>query len=180
MTTEHVQPALRAGLIAIPKDAEELAATLHDLYAMGLKPDAISVIGKQEDTPHARAEAAKGLAARIESGPMHELVGTTLGAALGLLGGAAALTLPGVGPAILAGGAAAVVLEGLSATALGASLGAAVAAVLDIDAAARHEELFLRELEAGRWILLVTGTPDALRRAEIAISTHATVHTDRI
>src|SRR4051812_45741882 len=108
MNTQHAQPALRSGLIAIPTTQDELAATVHDLHVLGLPSDAITVIGRQADTPTKRSEAAKQLASLIEAGTEREILGASLGAALGLLGGLAILAVPGVGPLVIAGGGAAV------------------------------------------------------------------------
>jgi len=180
MKTSHAQPPLREGLIAIPRNAEQLAAAVHDLHALGLAPGAITVVGQQEDTPHARGEAARRLASLVEAGTEHEVLGATLGAALGLLGGLAVLALPGLGPVVVAGGTGALALEALSATALGAGLGTVVASLADLATAADHEALYRQQLEAGRWILVVTGTPAELRRAEIGLSVHDLIHTDRI
>ena len=84
--------------------------------------------------------------------------------------------LPAFG-VIVVGGLAPQTALGL---AFGAGLGTTVAAFVDLATAARHDELFQRELDAGRWILVVGGTEEQLRRAEIVVSTHDVLHVDRV
>jgi hypothetical protein len=150
-------PVVHEGLLAIPANLAALAGTVHDLYALGIRPASILAVGRQADTPLAEAEAA-----------------------LGLLGGLVTLGVPEAGPLILAGGAGAITLEAPGASAYGTSLGSLIAAFADLTDAAQHQALYASELALGRWLLIVTGTPLELRRAAIALDTHPMLHRQRV
>jgi hypothetical protein len=154
-------PTSRAGLIAIPKDHEDVAGIVRDLRAAGLPANAITVLGRH---PGDEDDVA-ALARSVEPGTVNAVLGAVVGGALGLLGGIAALSLPGVGPAIVAGGTLAVAAEGTAAAVLGAEIGTTVTRRADLATVAHHEALFHRELAAGRWIVVVAGEPSELDRA---------------
>jgi hypothetical protein len=185
-TTAHI------GLIAVPERSADLPHVIADIHAIGLPPGAITAIGptnpaaqqalKLEGDPPASlpADAATRVSLLLDPVHRHDVFGAALGTTIGLLGGFVALAVPGIGPFLLAGGAELLVAcEGLAGL-FGASLGLVLAAATDTEALARHEEMFKRELAEGRWILLVSGSPEELRRAGAILSRHPMRHVDHV
>ncbi|HEX3604833.1 MAG TPA: general stress protein [Candidatus Dormibacteraeota bacterium] len=169
-TTTSTRPAATlpsthsaAGVYASMKQVEEAIRRLTDA---GIPPESISIIGKdlQSETEIHGFVTAKDLAKEGAT------FGAWVGGLFGLLTGAAMFFLPG-GPLF--------VLGPLAYTAIGAAEGAvwtgAVGALLGHFLAKQHIPKLTAQLKAGKYLVVVHGTEDQVRRAQAILeSTGAT------
>ncbi len=98
------------------------------------------------------------------------VTGTVLGGLGGLLVGAGALAIPGIGPVIAAG----TIGTTLATTALGAGLGAAsgslVGALSGLGIAEERAQAYSDRVSRGDYLVIVDGTDDEIRLAESILS----------
>src|SRR5690606_35972455 len=105
---------------------EKADRAVRDLEQAGFQRDRVSVVARNEVVPqniYSEETDAKDVAGSSGTGA---LMGGTAGGIIGLLAGLGALTIPGLGPAMVAGSLAATL--GLAAG--GAGVGAAVGGIL--------------------------------------------------
>ena len=148
-----------ASVVAILPGPEELPALLAVLQELALPKGAITVFGRPD------AQLATGLAAALEPGHRLELLGAFLGTSLGLVGAVLLLSLPGLGPLVLAGGTGLVLAEEALLALFGLGLGGALGAQAEAEQLGEQAQQFKHALEAGRWIVLVQGSTDEVQRA---------------
>src|SRR2546421_2628167 len=153
----------RSTVVGVFELRSEADAAIYELQRAGFKDDQIGFIVRNEDT---------GAATSVEDGNTTE---TTQGAAVGavsggiiggVIGAAAALLIPGIGPAI-AGGILVTVLGG---AAIGAAAGGIVGALVGMGVPEEEAHYYAGEFHSGR--TLVTVRADGRQQEAINILHH--------
>lgn len=175
VTTRHRHTA-----VALYASQPELVTAVRELHRLGFDQDRISVLAKDHEAVATcvRAEAAtdgvnidapEALAYESEPKGRDEFMGMAIGGAVGVILGLSAVAIPGFGTFLLAAGPIAIALHGLTVGAAGLGLGALLGAILDEKVTEDHRELYERELQAGRWMLVVHGDEHEVERAARAL-----------
>src|SRR5580692_13154851 len=92
--------------------------------------------------------------------------GAWVGGIFGLLAGAAFVWVPGVGPLIVAGSLASALLGGLEGAAAGAALTGTLGWLASLGISKQHILKYEESIRAGKYLLIVHGTPDEVAKAE--------------
>lgn len=144
--------------IGVFRDAAQARRAIDDLRRAGFSDEEIGFLTRANET-----EA--GAASNVESSAATGAIGG--GVVGGILGAAAALLIPGFGPAI-AGGILATILSGIG---VGAAAGSVIGVLTGQGVSQEDARFYQQELEAGHTVVLVKsadGTAEAtnlLRRA---------------
>lgn len=148
------EPALRQSVVVGAFDrVESLRCCLDQLRADNIPADGLTLIAHEQRAPGAPVKA--GEPAETTRTLAHEaLLGGILETYLATWGGLALVTIPGIGPTVVAGGARAVVADRLSAALTGSSQGDPLRAGL------------LAALANGSWLLVAHGDDELLAAAE--------------
>jgi hypothetical protein len=153
-----------------------LVDAVRELHRLGFGNDQLSVLAKDAD---ALAECIRlegtneGIAVDVvgelaydaEPKGRPEFLGMALGGAVGVVLGMSSVVIPGFGTFLIAAGPVAIALHGLTVGAAGMGLGALLGAILDEKVTEDHRDYFAREIEAGRWMLVVHGNDHEIDRA---------------
>jgi hypothetical protein len=135
-----------------------LESALHTLHEAGFTEEQVGLVLREEQV-NPPAEAHKGEAA-VDTAVKGAAGGTALGGLIGLLAGAGALLVPGVGPVVAAG----VFSSVLGATAAGAGIGALyggiVGALTGWGVAEDEADSYARVLHEGGALLVVHAPND--------------------
>lgn len=128
---------------------QEAIAAIEELLQRGYRKDEISVIGKKRrDVDHVSTETG---AAVEESAATGAITGGALGGVTGLLAGAGALAIPGLGPIIAAGPIAATFLGALTGVGIGGLAGALIGMGISDDEAVYYEN----SVKEGKILVLI-------------------------
>jgi len=155
--------------IGVFKRREDLEGALRALKDDNFDMNRVSLIARHMDEVKGAEDLKKtdrGDTEAQEGAGIGATTGTVLGGLGGLLVGLGVLAIPGVGP-ILAAGAE---INALAATLAGAGIGAAtggiVGALVGLGIPEEDARAYNKRIEAGEYLLMVTGSPDEVRRAE--------------
>lgn len=117
------------------------------------------VKGAEEVTEHHGNEAKEGAAAGATAG-------TVLGGLGGFLVGVGLLAIPGVGPILAAGAEISAIASTLAGAGIGAASGGIIGALVGLGIPEENAKTYNDRVEAGDYLLMVSGTDDELRRVE--------------
>lgn len=157
------------GVFSRRQDAEH---ALNELRNSGFPMERVSVIARDVDRRDDMGGANVTDAGREadEGAGAGAITGTVLGGLGGLLVGAGALAIPGIGPVIAAG----TIGTTLATTALGAGLGAAsgtlVGALSGLGIAEDRARAYSDRVSRGEYLVIVDGTDSEIRLAESILS----------
>lgn len=178
MALEHVNIPTRHKhtAVALFDRRDEVVAAVRALHRSGFSNDQISLLAKDDTAvgetirevgviDGSEIEPADVLAEEIEPKGRDEMAGMAIGGTMGFVIGFAALAIPGFGGFLLAAGPFAIALHSLTTSAAGLGLGALLGAIFDERVTEEHRDLYKRQLEGGRWILVVHGENDEIERA---------------
>jgi hypothetical protein len=129
---------------------QEAIAAIDELLKRGYSKNEISVIGKHVD--HVTGETG---AAVEESAATGAIAGGALGGVTGLLAGAGALAIPGIGPLIAAGPIAASIVGAVT----GAGLGGLTGALVGMGIPDEEAEFYENSIKEGKILVLVEKRP---------------------
>lgn len=163
-TPPEYQRAL--GVFARRADAESAVA---NLQAEDFPLDKLSVIAKDRSLP----DEIKGVEVKEQADQPTEdvtaagaVAGGTLGTIAGLLVGLGTLTIPGVGPILLAGAAASALATTLAGGAIGATTGVLVGALVSLGIPEERAIIYNNYVAKGYYLLIVDGTIPEIQVAE--------------
>jgi hypothetical protein len=145
-------------------DRQAVEDALNSLAAAGFSHDEIG-LAVREDEAAALDEEDKGEAA-VATAVRGVAGGGALGGLIGLLAGAGALLVPGVGPVLAAGALASVAGATAAGAGIGAAYGGLVGALTGWGVAEEHAHAALDVLHAGGALLVVR--PGNAARAQLA------------
>src|SRR2546428_8036681 len=135
----------RSTVVGVFEIHSEADAAIHELQRAGFRDDQIGFVVRNEEAAVAtvgdKTEAAAGAAAGAVSGGM---IG-------GVIGAAAALLIPGFGPAIAGG----ILLATFGAAGIGALAGSIIGTLVSIGVPEEEARHYQRELEKGHTIVTV-------------------------
>ena len=150
------------GLFLERANAEE---AIKDLNEAGFRRNEVSILAREEVVEDI-VDDERGEAA-VESAGVGALGGTALGGLVGLIAGASALVIPGIGPALAAGTWATVLGTTAAGAGIGAAYGGFVGALIGFGVAEEQTHIYVEGMERGGLLLLVqTEDADRLQLAE--------------
>lgn len=157
-------------VIGLFKDHEEADAALASLEEVGFTRDEIGLLAQREAVEEVldsdREEAA------VESAGAGVLGGSALGGLIGLLAGASAIVVPGIGPAMAAGAWASVAGTTAAGAGIGAAYGGLVGALIGFGVAEEQTHLYVESVQQGNILMIVQPKGDHLTRAEEIMQEH--------
>ena len=156
------------GLFLEREDAEEAIDALDE---SGFHADEVSLLARREVVEDIvddeRADSA------VESASVGALGGTALGGLVGLVAGASALMVPGIGPALAFGTWGTVLGTTAAGAGIGAAYGGLVGALIGFGVAEEQTHIYVEGVERGGILVLVqTDDSDRLRSAETIMMEH--------
>jgi hypothetical protein len=170
------QEVISAGpnIVAVYPDHAAAEQAVRRLHREGFAMADLSIIGRDFQM----SEEPVGFVGAGEYAKAGAGTGAWFGGLFGLMVGAAAVLVPGVGPVVVAGPLAAALMAGLegaiAGTALGGLAGALVGWGIPKDRALTYE----RHIQGGKFLVLVRGAPAAIARARELLAPHDAEHLD--
>jgi len=159
------------GVFSTPSEAEH---ALQELKAAGFPMSKISVIAKdskESGNKFADADVRDADDNQADRGATKgALTGGTLGGLTGLLVGLGLLSIPGIGPIMLAGAGATALATTLSGTAIGAAAGGLIGGLVGLGIPEERARVYNDRVSRGEYLVMVDGTEDEVRRAEAVLS----------
>jgi hypothetical protein len=154
--------------VGIFPDRPRTASALQALNDAGFAMHQVSVIARDAD----RQTAIAGISVHNEvsnqadtGGAAGAVVGGVLGGVTGLLVGLGTLTIPGLGPALLAGEAA-TALAALVGGAAGAAVGGLLGALIGMGIPEHRAKRYRDRVAEGDYLVMLRGTEPEIARAE--------------
>jgi uncharacterized membrane protein len=145
------------GLFTEQADADHALA---ELEAAGFKREEVSILAHRETVADI-VDDERGESA-VESAGVGALGGTALGGLVGLIAGASALMIPGIGPALAAGAWATVLGTTAAGAGIGAAYGGLVGALIGFGVAEEQTHIYVEGIQNGGILVLVQ--PDKQER----------------
>jgi hypothetical protein len=154
-------------VVAVYKDHASAENAVRLLHKDGFALDAISIMGRNlqvTEEPFGLVSTGDYVKAGARSGA---LVGGLAGIALG----AAFLTVPGVGPIVVAGPLAASVLAAVEGAVAGVAMGAIGGALVRWGVPREHALKYESEVKGGKYLVVVRGAQGSINRARRLLAT---------
>lgn len=144
------------------------------LQQAGFDMDKVSVVARNSDQSevdstvqtHEEAvgnQADKGATAGATTGGI-------LGGLTGLLVGLGAISIPGIGPILLAGAEATAIATTLAGTAIGAAAGGLVGSLVGLGIPEEHAQMYSDRVAQGHYLMIISGSADLIHQAERILS----------
>lgn len=163
-------------VIALFKDHEGAEAAVDSLEEAGFSQDEVGLLAQKEAVEDAldanREEAA------VESAGAGALGGSALGGLIGLLAGASAIVVPGIGPALAAGAWASVAGTTAAGAGIGAAYGGLVGALIGFGVAEEQTHVYVEGVQQGNILMVIQPEDDRLARAEKILRDHGAFAVD--
>lgn len=157
-------------VIGLFKDHEAADAALSALEEAGFTQDEVGLLAQRETVEGVlstdREEAA------VESAGAGALGGSALGGIIGLLAGASAIVVPGVGPALAVGAWASVLGTTAAGAGIGAAYGGLVGALIGFGVAEEQTHIYVEGVQQGNILMVVQPEKDDLARAKEIMRDH--------
>jgi hypothetical protein len=158
------------GVFSSRGDAED---ALNELNRCGFPMDKVSVIARDADTQEeiAGVDVSTGIGNKADEGASAGAVtGGTLGGITGLLVGLGALTIPGVGPVLLAGEIATALATTIAGGAIGAAAGGLIGALIGLGIPEERARIYGDRVSRGGYLVIVNGTDEEIAIAEAILN----------
>ena len=165
--TSQPKSELTSRVVAVYPDHESAEHAVRRLLHEGFAMKDVSIVGRDFQVK----EEPIGFLSTGDFAKLGAATGAWIGGLFGLLLGAAFLVLPGVGPVIIAGPFSAAVLGGLEGALAGAAMGALSGALVGWGVPKNQALKYEAEVKAGKFLVLVRGTPDEIARAKTILTT---------
>jgi hypothetical protein len=138
----------RSTVVGVFADRQQAERAMEELVRAGFTDDQVGYLGPGDT----QFEGNTGVGDRDTEVEQHATAGAAVGGVVGgLIGAAAALLIPGIGPAV-AGGVLAAVLTGAG---VGLATGGIVGALTGMDVPEEEARRYERDVQAGRTIVTV-------------------------
>jgi len=163
-----------SSVVAVYSDHAEAEQAVRRLHHEGFAMDDLSIIGRDFQMseepvgfrdPSAYAKAGAG-------------TGAWFGGLFGLMVGAAAVLVPGVGPVVVAGPLAAAVMAGLEGAIAGTAVGGLAGALVGWGIPKERALTYETHIQGGKFLVLVRGVPGAVARARDLLAHYQTPDDD--
>lgn len=157
--------------IAVFMTPAQAGKAIDDLIDSGFATSEISILAKKEAVEHLVDDHREDQA--IETAGAGAVGGTALGGLLGLIAGASALVVPGVGTALAAGVWATVLGTTAAGAGIGAAYGGFVGALIGFGVAEEQTHVYVEGLEGGGVLVSVKDEEQSrLEKAEGIMQAH--------
>ena len=165
--TSRVQAPVATRVAAVYPDHASAEEAVRRLVKDGFPMQNVSIVGRDFRV----VEEPIGFITTGDFAKFGAVTGAWVGGLFGLLIGAAFLVLPGVGPVIIAGPFSAAVLGGIEGALAGAALGALSGALVGWGVPKDQALKYEAQVKAGKFLVLVRGTPEEIERAKAVLAT---------
>lgn len=165
-------PSVTKRAVGVFPDRPAIASALQALKDSGFSMHEVSIIARDAEKEDAIAgvdvrdqvtnHAGEGATAGVVAGGI-------LGGVAGLLAGIGALTIPGLGPILLAGEATALIAT-LVGSAAGAVAGGLVGALIGLGIPEDRAKVYSDRVSRGEYLVMLRGTEREIQRAEATLS----------
>jgi hypothetical protein len=163
--------------IAVFMTPAEASEAIDDLINAGFATSEISILAKRDAVEHLVGDQREEEA--IETAEAGAVGGTALGGLLGLIAGASALVVPGVGTAVAAGVWATVLGTTAAGAGIGAAYGGFVGALIGFGVAEEQTHVYVEGLEEGGVLVSVRDEERRrLEKAEAVMEAHGGIGID--
>ena len=136
------------------------------LIAGGVPADALSILAKDMQCE----KQVHGFVTSCDVAKKSAKGGAWLGGLFGVLAGAAFLWVPGAGPLVVAGSLASTLLGGAEGAVGGAAAGGVLGWLSALGIEKKHIVKYEDHLKAGRYLLVVNGSVEDLKKADSILS----------
>lgn len=163
------QPMRAVGVLPNREAAE---SALDALKKSGFTAEKVSLIAKDTERNDQlnNADVSDAVAEQAEEGAAAGAVtGSALGGLGGLLVGLSTLAVPGVGPVLAAGTVGTVLATALAGSGIGAASGSLAGAFAGIGIPNDQADVYGDRISQGDYVLLVEGTDEEIRQAELIL-----------
>ncbi|PLZ97303.1 hypothetical protein CEN50_15655 [Fischerella thermalis CCMEE 5268] len=159
--------------VGIFPNHQAVEQALNQLKEAGLSLDKVSVIAKNQNGERkdqlAGADISNSIASKAgEVATVGAIAGGAAGSILGLLEGLVALSIPGVGPVIVAGAFLANTLLG---SGLGAAGGGLIGALVGWGVPGEQARFYIEQVSQGNYLVIVKGTESEIHRIQSIFAT---------
>lgn len=160
-------------VIGLFKDHGRADQALADLEEAGFTRDEIGLLA-QRDAVEELVDADREEAA-IESAGAGAVGGSALGGLIGLMAGASAVVVPGIGPALAVGALSSILGTTAAGAGVGAAYGGLVGALIGFGVTEEQTHIYVEGVQQGGILIVVQPEDDNLVRAEEILRDHGGV-----
>ena len=165
--TTRIEAPVATRAVAVYPDHASAEEAVRRLVKDGFSMQNVSIVGRDFSV----VEEPIGFLNTGDFAKVGAATGAWIGGLFGLLLGAAFLVLPGVGPVIIAGPFSAAILGGLEGALAGAAMGALSGALVGWGVPKNQALKYEAEVKAGKFLVMVRGTPEEIARAKTILTT---------
>jgi len=164
--------------VGVYETRDETETALSALKNSGFDMNWVSVIVRDEeqqpqhDHPREQVETETVGNKSDDGAAAGAAAGGALGTLTGLLVGLGTLAIPGIGPILLAGAEATALATTLAGAAIGAVAGGLVGALIGWGIPEKEARRYSDRVSRGDYLVIVTGRPEAIRKAESILRHH--------
>lgn len=151
--------------VGVFKNRRDLEDAIRALKDSNYDMERVSLIARHIEDVKGADEVTTGNEAK-EGAAAGATAGTVLGGLGGFLVGVGLLAVPGVGPILAAGAEISAIASTLAGAGIGAASGGIIGALVGLGIPEENAKAYNNRVEAGDYLLMVSGTDDDLRRAE--------------
>lgn len=163
------------GAIAVFETLEEAERAVQRLDEHGFPIANVSIIARDLTSER----DIRGFVSTADIAWQGAGVGGWIGGAFGLLLGAAFVWVPGFGPLLVAGPIAAMIIGGIEGAAVGAAGGGLLGGLIGLGVSRRHILKYEDHLRGGRYLVVASGAPAEIVRAETILRAQPNLGLDR-
>lgn len=146
---------------------KEVEDALKELQASGFGMENVSVVAKNSPNAEKNISTSNELTTGAKTGA---LAGGALGTATGLFIGIGALTIPGLGPLLVAGAAATALTATVSGGVIGAAAGSLIGSLTGLGIPEERAQIYNERISHGHYLIMVEGTSEKIHQAELILS----------
>jgi hypothetical protein len=170
--------------IGVFSSYETAETALRELKSRGFMMDRVSVVGhdinRQVETTGANTNSRLMDSSKMnshdneaeETAQKGAVAGATVGGLTGLLVGLGAITIPGVGPVMLAGAAATAIATAISGSAIGAAAGSLAGGLVGLQIPEDRAHLYSERVAQGDYLVMVEGSAADIDMAQSVLTKH--------
>ncbi len=151
-----------SSIVLVYSQLDEAEAAVKKLGEGGFPIQNVSIIAKDLGSE----KKVHGFVTSCDVAKSAATTGAWVGGIFGALIGAAFLWVPGLGPLIVAGSLTSALLGGLEGAAAGAALTGTLGWLSSLGISKQHILKYEESIRAGKYLLIVHGTPDEVAMAE--------------
>jgi uncharacterized membrane protein len=151
-----------SSIVLVYSQLDEAEAAVKKLGEGGFPIQNVSIIAKDLGSE----KKVHGFVTSCDVAKSAATTGAWVGGIFGLLVGAAFLWVPGLGPLVVAGSLSSALLGGLEGAAAGAALTGTLGWLTSLGISKQHILKYEESVRAGKYLLVVHGTPDEVAKGE--------------